>query len=217
MPSILQNRSDSESLSSTSNTNSISSGASSSLDASFWPITSHSYHGLPFQISYLKDSHKMSVTVPGLTSYSLVEESNVFGKKYTFYDEVHQPMYRIKDHRMLGYIDVSSTKFATHIRVVYPTSSHKTCNFHVGGVKYSWEFDGQHFKCYNTTDMIIVAQIYLENFENSLSKQPNAIAPINHHHTIAQLAIVPQAYFAESNQTLIIVTGLIILKHLIWN
>ncbi|KAK9717935.1 hypothetical protein K7432_005851 [Basidiobolus ranarum] len=200
-----------------------SSTGSSNTDISSWLNKSHSYHGLPFHISNNPDTQEINVNVRGLPGYTLAKESGLLGKKYVLYDEDNlSPLYQIKSFRILGYIEISSSKFSTHLRFPYPNSSRKSYNFQMAGVKYSWEYttDGQGLKCYNS-DMVIVAQIYFRDEHSNRSSYSSfgnescVLPEVNK--LSAKLVIVPQPNLQASNQTLLILTGLIILKHLYWN
>ncbi|ORX91215.1 hypothetical protein K493DRAFT_409427 [Basidiobolus meristosporus CBS 931.73] len=198
-----------------------SSTLSSNTDATSWLTKSYSYHGASFNIRNDQERQNISVSISGLSGYTLVKESGLLGKKYSLYDDDSlTPLYHVRSHRILGYMEISSPKFLVNTHFPYPSRSRKSYPFQIAGMKYSWERDSdQNLKCYNS-DMEIVAQIYFEDEMSNRSKHSlngDEGDSFEISRLTAKLAIVPQPVFQVTHQTLLILTGLIMLKYLHWS
>ncbi|ORX91216.1 hypothetical protein K493DRAFT_317431 [Basidiobolus meristosporus CBS 931.73] len=161
---------------------------------------------LVFQLEKEKGSDNVVIKKGDKTHYILKRQ--LFGKKYSLTSgESSNTLIRAVTHRAVGYITLKSDVFAIHFNLSFPKFPRGVYTFEIDGVQYLWDYEmNSHMRCFTVLDTKLVAQIFL----NSNPSSPQAVLQN------AKLAMVKDVAVSSGALSLIVMTGLLLMKKQIW-
>ncbi|KAK9717936.1 hypothetical protein K7432_005852 [Basidiobolus ranarum] len=166
--------------------------------------------------------HEMVVQARGQHVYYLRTEWKLFGRKLALYDDSNDvPIYQVKSHKALGYMEIGSSVPTTRFRFPYPRLGHGMYSFEVEGTRFVWDYrQDTYLKCYDTTDMSVVAEVFWKDTPSNRSSYSSfsskSVKDIHYAKYVSKMVITRYNEYGSTKQILIVLTGLLVLRNAIW-
>ncbi|KAK9717934.1 hypothetical protein K7432_005850 [Basidiobolus ranarum] len=167
---------------------------------------------LVFNLDKKKGSDNVVIQKGNVTHYVLKRQ--LFGKKYSLTSgESNNTLIRAVTHKAVGYITLKSDVFLIHFNLSFPKFPRGVYTFEIDGIQYLWDYEmNSHLRCFTVQDTKLVAQIFSSAIvTSSLSQCFSNATQWN-----AKLAMVKDVAVSSGALSLIIMTGLLLIKKQIW-
>ncbi|KAK9717938.1 hypothetical protein K7432_005854 [Basidiobolus ranarum] len=172
-------------------------------------------------------SSTLNILVDDEIQYIFQSKRKLFSKSVQFYDALTKSLlYQAKSRHLLGYVIIESQMYEINLKFLRPQFSRGIYGFVVEGMDFFWDFEYEsHLRCFTTHDMGLVAQFFwksslLSSPFHSKAK-PSAELDIRHSTSesesenmgLAQLVILRKVSESPAVRSIIIFTGLLLLKN----